>query len=167
MTVWLGAVTVIIPLIVPLTQNTGLAILQALSIHRGRAIILFYSSLICVVLGYILSLYLGPIGMFIGTALSLTFGQVIMINLYYKRKAGLLIGAFFRRTYLPMLVPCGLLAGVGLALAYFWHVNTWGDLFIAIVVYGFLILVTLFCLYLNEDEKNMFIAPLKKTLHLH
>ncbi len=166
MTVWLGAVTVIIPLIVPLTQNTGLAILQALSIHRGRAIILFYSSLICVVLGYILSLYLGPIGMFIGTAISLTFGQVIMINLYYKRKAGLLIGTFFRRTYLPMLIPCSLLAAVGLTLANFWQVDTWVDLFSAIAAYGFLIFVTLFFLYLNKDEKDMFLVPLKKILHL-
>lgn len=166
MTVWLGAVTVIIPLIIPLTQNTGLAILQALNIHRGRAIILFYSSLVCVVLGYVLSLYLGPIGMFIGTGISLTFGQVIMINLYYKRKAGLLIGTFFRRTYLPMLIPCALLAGIGVALTCFWHVETWIDLFIAIASYGALIFVTLFYLYLNKNEKNMFIAPLKKTLHL-
>ena len=53
-TVWLGTITVIIPLIIPLSQNTGLAILQALGIHRGRAIILFYSSLMCVILGYVL-----------------------------------------------------------------------------------------------------------------
>lgn len=39
--VWLGAIIILIPLLVPLTQNTGLAILQALNIHRGRAIILF------------------------------------------------------------------------------------------------------------------------------
>ena len=165
-TVWLGAITVLIPLIVPLTQNTGLAILQALNLHKGRAIILFYSSLVCLILGYVLSLYLGSIGMFIGTAVSLTFGQVIMINIYYKRKAGLLIGTFFRRTYLPMLMPCALLAGVGLTLAYFWQVDTWMDLFIAIAVYGGLIFVTLFRLYLNKDEKSMFIAPLKKILHL-
>lgn len=118
-TVWLGAVTVIISLIIPLTQNTGLAILQALNIHRGRAIILFYSSMVCVVLGYIISLYLGPIGMFTGTAVSLIFGQVFMINLYYKRKAGLLIGTYFRRTYIPMILPGIFLVGVGLVLSKF------------------------------------------------
>ncbi len=164
-TVWLGAIAVIVPLIIPLTQNTGLAILQALNIHRGRAIILFYSSLVCVVLGYVLSLFLGPIGMFIGTAISLTFGQVIMINLYYKRRAGLLIGTYFRRTYLPMLLPALFLSAAGIALTYLWQVETWANLFTAIGAYGTVILVTLFCLYLNREEKDMFLNPLKKLIH--
>lgn len=164
-TVWLGAMLVIVPLIIPLTQNTGMAILQALNIHRGRAIILFYSSLVCVVLGYVLSLSFGPIGMFIGTAISLTFGQVIMINLYYKRKAGLLIGTFFRRTYLPMLLPALLLSSVGMALNYLWPVETWADLFTAIGSYGTVILITLFYLYLNREEKDMFLNPFKKLIH--
>ncbi len=164
--VWLGALIVLLPLVIPLTQNTGISILLALNLFKGRAIILFYSSLVCVVLGYVLSLFFGPIGMFIGTSVSLTFGQVIMINLYYKRKAGLLIGTFFRRTYLPMLMPCALLAGVGLALAYFWQVDTWMDLFTVIAVYGSLISVTLFCIYLNKEEKDMFLIPLKKLLHI-
>ena len=63
-------------------------------------------------------------------------------------------------------MPCSLLAGVGLTLAYFWQVDTWVDLFSAIAAYGFLILVTLFFLYLNKDEKDMFLVPLKKILHL-
>lgn len=165
-TVWLGAILVIIPLIIPLTQNTGLAILQALSIHRGRAIILFYSSLVCVILGYVLSLYLGPIGMFIGTAVSLTFGQVIMINIYYKRKAGLLIGTYFRRTYLPMLLPSVFLSVCGYVLSHFWQVDCWTDLFVAIGVYGSLLVLTLFSFYLNKEEKAIFLVPLKKLLRI-
>lgn len=165
-TVWLGAIMVLIPLIIPLTQNTGLAILQALNIHRGRAVILFYSSLLCVTLGYVLSIFLGPIGMFIGTAISLTFGQVIMINLYYKRKAGLLIGSFFRRTYFPMLLPAILLSVCGCVLRHFWQVDCWGDLFTAIAIYGIMLFTTLFSFYLNREEREMFLVPLKKLLRL-
>ena len=40
-------------------------------------------SLLCVILGYFISLYYGTIGMFIGTAISLFIGQVLMINRYY------------------------------------------------------------------------------------
>lgn len=83
----------------------GLAILQALNIHKGRAIILFYSSLLCVILGYFISLYYGTIGMFIGTAISLFIGQVLMINRYYARTAGLDMRRFFRRTYGPCCCP--------------------------------------------------------------
>ena len=114
-TVWVGAVIVLLPLLVPLTQNTGLAILQALNIHKGRAIILFYPSLLCVILGYFISLYYGTIGMFIGTAISLFIGQVLMINRYYARTAGLDMRRFFRRTYGPLLLPSAvmILAGLG------------------------------------------------------
>lgn len=165
--VWLGALVVVTPLIIPLTQNTGLAILQALNIHRGRAIILFYSSIVCVVLGCILTYFWGPIGMFISTAISLTFGQVIMINLYYKRKAGLLIGLFFRQTYLPILPLYILLAIAGVLLTCYWHVENWMDLIIAIGMYGALCLLILFLLYLKKEEKNIFLAPIKKILHLN
>lgn len=164
--VWLGALIVLLPLVIPLTQNTGISILLALNLFKGRAIILFYSSLVCVVLGYVLSLFFGPIGMFIGTAVSLTFGQVIMINIYYKRKAGILIGSFFRQTYLPMLLPAVLLAVCGLLLSHFWEVNNWSDLFVAICVYGILMVLTLFAFYLNSEEKDMLIIPLKKLLRL-
>ena len=78
-TIWIGALFVMIPLVIPLTQNTGLAILQALNIHKGRAIILFYSSLVCVILGYFLSQFFGPMGMFIGTSISLIVG-ILLIN---------------------------------------------------------------------------------------
>ena len=157
-TVWLGAAIVIIPLIIPLTQNTGLAILQALSLHRGRAIILFYSSLVCVALGYALSLYSGPIGMFMGTAISLALGQGVMINLYYERKAGLMIGMFFRRTYLPMLWPGIVLVVGGFATAGLWQVNSWLDLFAAVVTYGLFSFVVLFFLYLDTEEKRTLLA---------
>lgn len=157
-TVWLGAAIVIIPLIIPLTQNTGLAILQALSLHRGRAIILFYSSLVCVALGYALSLYSGPIGMFMGTAISLALGQGVTINLYYERKAGLMIGMFFRRTYLPMLWPGIILVVGGIATACLWQVNSWLDLFAAVVTYGLFSFVVLFFLYLDTEEKRTLLA---------
>ena len=165
-TVWLGALIVLLPLVIPLTQNTGIAILLALNLFKGRAIILFYSSLVCVILGYVLSLFFGPIGMFIGTAVSLIFGQVVMINIYYKRKAGLLIGTFFHRAYLPIILPTLVLAGVGWLIDHSMTVESWTDLFIAVSIYGSVILVTLFTFYLNKEEKDMFLIPLKNLIRL-
>lgn len=164
--VWQGTLVILIPLIVPLTQNTGISILQALSIHRDSAIILFYSSLICVILGYLLSISFGPSGMFTGTSISLIFGQIIMMNLYYKYKAGLYIGKFFRHTYLPTLLPGILVTIVGILLSNFLSVNNWNEFFIAISTYGSICLLIFFLLYLNKEERKMFISPLKKILHI-
>lgn len=165
-TIWMGALCVMVPLLIPLSQNTGLAILQALSIHKGRAIILFYSSLICVVLGYILSYILGPIGMFIGTAISLTIGQGVMINVYYQKKAGLHMGLFFRHTYLPMLFPVVILATLGIGISYAVTISDWMDFTITAACYGTVSAATLFILYLNKDERLMFITPVKKILRI-
>ena len=104
--------------------------------------------------------------MFIGTSISLILGQGVMMNIYYSRRAGLFVGAFFKRTYLPMLLPVVFLASLGWTLSYFWQVDCWTDLFIAIGAYGSLLVLTLFTFYLNTEEKDMFLVPLKKLLHI-
>lgn len=164
--VWLGALIVFIPLLIPLTQNAGLAILQALDIHKGKAIILFYTSLVCVILGYILSLHFGALGMFIGTSISLTLGQIIMINIYYARRAGLNIRLFFIKTYVPIIIPLCIITVCSFLTSHFITISEWKD----IVLYGIVFLafgiITLWLLYMNKDEKHIFVAPLKRIFHL-
>ncbi|MFR4416400.1 MAG: hypothetical protein ACLT8E_02805 [Akkermansia sp.] len=94
-TVWVGAV--VVPLLVPLIK-TWPRYPQASTSTRGGHHPL-YSSLSPS--GYFISLYYGTIGMFIGTAISLFIGQVLMINRYYARTAGLDM-RLFRRTYGPL-----------------------------------------------------------------
>lgn len=164
--VWLGALIVLVPLMLPLTQNVGIAILQSLNIHKGRAIILFYSSLICVVLGAILSMYIGVLGMFIGTAISLIVGQGIMINIYYQKKAGLHIDLFFRKTFLPIALPTIILSVVGYLFCAYINVDTWGQFFISASIYGAISMAILFILYLNPEEKRLFLSPFKKLFKI-
>lgn len=162
--VWLGALLVLVPLFVPLTQNVGISLLQAMNIHRGRAIILFYSSLICVVIGYVLTTLWGAIGMFIGTGVSLICGQCVMINLYYQRKAGINIPRFFRETYLPVLLPAIGLVVLGWVLAEVWTISNWTDFLLASGVYGVVCALVLFRFYLKREEREMFLGPLRRLL---
>lgn len=164
--VWLGALIVFIPLLIPLTQNAALAILQALNIHKGRAIILFYTSLVCVVLGYILSLHYGAIGMFIGTAVSLILGQIIMINIYYSRKAGLHIRQFFLKTYIPILPSLLIMLSCGFLIQHFKLITEWKDFVLAGVLFTLTGVFALWFLYLNKEEKQTFILPVKRIFHL-
>lgn len=163
--VWLGALMVLVPLLVPLTQNTGIAILQAMNMHKGRAIILFYSSLLCVVMGYVLSLYYGVLGMFIGTAVSLTFGQIFMINVYYARKAGLHIRSYFIKTYLPILSPLFIMISCGFFVQHFCTITCWIDFFLVVASYGSFCVLLLWFFYLNRDEKEILTVPIKRIFH--
>jgi O-antigen/teichoic acid export membrane protein len=161
-TVWLGAFFVLITLLVPLTQNTGISILQALNIHKGRAIILFWTSFICVVMGFTLSTFWGAIGMFIGTAVSLLFGQCFMINLYYAKKAGLHIRSYFKETYLPILLPASFLLLIGyFGFLYLDKSNSWTSFFSAGILYAFLCLSILWGFYLHREERNIFTSPFR------
>ncbi len=164
--VYIGVLCVLIPLLLPLTQNTGLAILQALSIHRGRAIILFYTSLISVVIGYILTSFWGPLGMFIGTAISLFIGQNYLINRYYAKRAKLEIASFFRQTYFP-IAPIALVALLlGYASMSMLTLTSWLHFIIAAAVYGSLLALTIFFFYLNKEEKDHFLAPIRKIIRI-
>ena len=157
--IWLGAILVLVPLVVPLTQNTGIAILQGMKLHHGRAIILLISSAICVVLGYFMSLYLGPLGMFAGTAISLICGQIILINIYYHRKARLDTALFFLSTYRPMITPLLILAAAGALLNFLIPMNTWGPFLTTALGYALFSAFVIYVLYLTPAER-------KKIIHL-
>ncbi len=157
--IWLGALLVLVPLVVPLTQNTGIAILQGMKLHHGRAIILLISSAICVVLGYFMSLYLGPLGMFAGTAISLICGQIILINIYYRRKAGLDTALFFLSTYRPMLSPMLILAAAGALLNFLIPLNTWGPFLTTALGYAIFSSFVIYVLYLTPAERKKILHP--------
>lgn len=161
-TVWVGALVIQIPLLVPLTQNVGFSILQAKSIHRGNTINMFYTSVICVVSGYVLTLHCGVLGMLIGSGAAFFLGQGVLLNLYYHRRAGLNIPRFFKETYRPAILPAAFLLLAGWGWTQIWSVQDWTDFFVAAGVYGLICVVILFLAYLNNDEREIFIAPLKR-----
>ncbi len=159
---WLGALMLLVALAVPLTQNLGLALLQAMDLHKGRALILLYSSACCFVLGVVLSLLYGAIGMFMGTALSLLLGQGVLVNMYYHRRAGLNMLTFLRQTILPLVLPGGLFLALGLGMSCCWPTTSWGDFALQIGCYGLLGGVILYALYLNQEERAGLLSTLRK-----
>ncbi len=162
--IWLGTTIVLTPLIIPLTQGTGVSILQAMEIHKGRAIILFYSSLICVIIGVALSFIYGFLGMFIGTAISCLVGQGFLLNRYYAYKAGLQMKRFYKETYLKMLVPALIMSAAGLLLRSLWTINGWNIFFMCIVIFCAFCAVTLWFAYFRKDEKETFSKPIRSVL---
>ncbi len=152
--VWLGALIVLIPMVVPLTQNTGISILQALNIHKGRAVILFYTSLICVIIGYILSSFFSVIGMFIATCLANVIGQNILINIYYSKRAGLGIMRFFKIAFLPFLIPLIITLFVGCLLILNLTLSNWFDLLLYMSLYALVCFFLFAFLYFRVDERR-------------
>lgn len=152
--VWWGALLVLIPLILPLSQNTGIAILQARHLHRGRALILLATALVCVIPGYLLTQQFGAPGMFCGTGLSLLLGHGLLLNLYYSHRAGLEMKRFYREVFCPALLPVFLCAAGGWAIPVFIPCTNWGMLIALCGGFSLYAAIVFFLLYLRREERS-------------
>lgn len=98
----------IIPISVPLIQNLGISILQAKNIHKFRSILYTFVALANILLSIPLSKAYGEIGAAAGTAISLIVGNIIIINIYYQKKAGLNVIKFWKEIFsitMPLIIP--------------------------------------------------------------
>ena len=86
----------ILPVCIPLIQNLGLSIIQALNKYKFKAI----SSIIMAIINGIVSIFLakklGAIGAALGTCISLIVCNVIVMNIYYYKKIKLNIALFWK-----------------------------------------------------------------------
>ena len=78
------ACILMIPVTVPLIQNTGLSILQAKNKHKFRTMVFLGIAILNIVLSIPLAKLYGGIGTAIGTAIALIMGQIIIMNIYWQ-----------------------------------------------------------------------------------
>lgn len=111
------ALIIMIPITIPLIQNLGLSILQAKNLQRFRSIVLIMIAGLNVIISIPLAKVYGGIGVAIGTGVSYSIGNVVIMNIYYYRRIGINIPLFWRNILL-MTVPAliSLIAGYMLNL---------------------------------------------------
>ncbi|WP_417130422.1 oligosaccharide flippase family protein, partial [Parabacteroides faecis] len=85
-----------IPLTVPLIQNLGITILQARNEMKFRSILYVIIAIASLGLSIPMAKSYGGIGCAFATALALTAGQVVVMNIYYQRKQGIDIIKFWK-----------------------------------------------------------------------
>ena len=93
-TIWAGkgfeesyyiSLLLIIPLSIPLIQNLGLSIMQAMNKFKFKSISTFVMAIINVIISVYLAKKLGAIGAAIGTCISLILCNIFIINIYYYK----------------------------------------------------------------------------------
>jgi len=102
------AIILIIPGCIPLIQNLGLSIMQAMNKYKFKAITSFSMTIVNIFISIILGRKYGAVGCAIGTAFALIVCNIILMNIYYSKNIGLNIKKFwlniFRMT-IPMIIP--------------------------------------------------------------
>ncbi|MGL6065677.1 MAG: oligosaccharide flippase family protein [Cetobacterium sp.] len=159
---WLGegysevykiALWIMIPLTVPLIQNTGIAIMQARNKHQFRSLVYFIIAIGNLIMSVILVKQYGSIGCAIATGISFVIGNIVIMNIYYHKKMDLdMIG--FWKNILKMSVPIAISMIVGIVLNRYLAEVTYMKFLLKVMSYSTIYFVLLFIMGLNGDEKN-------------
>ncbi len=148
-------------LIIPLIQNTGILILQAKNKHAFRAIIFLIIAILNVIISIPLAKKYGAMACAIVTASCLLLGQVLIINIYYK-KLGISIIKFWKeilKLFIPMILPVGSFI---LFLNYFSIQNNISNLSWQIVMFVIFYSLVLWKFDFNNYEKNLVLSAIGK-----
>ena len=169
---WLGkgytevykiALWIMIPLTIPLIQNTGIAIVQARNKHQFRSIVYFFIAVLNVITSIILVKNYGAIGCAVATGISFTVGNIIIINIYYWKRVDINIPLFWKNIS-KMSIPIVITMVFGYLLNYFIKdyniINFILKGFIYTAIYGILMWI----MGLNKEEKKEILKPIRKVL---
>lgn len=151
---WIALVT-LIPLTVPLIQNTGISIVMAQNKHKFRSLTYLAIAVVNVISTYLLVPYLGGFGAALCSGVSYIIGQGVIMNIYYYRVTGIDIPAFWRNILHMSIVPV-IMLGIGLLLGKnFDFGKSWGALLAGIIVYTILFSVGSYFISFNAYEKDI------------
>lgn len=155
---WL-ILAMVLPLVVPLTQNTGIEIQRAKNMHRARSLALLLMAALNVAFTAVAAPHMGCWAPAVGYVASIVLGNGVFMNWYYQRRVGLDMGYFWRRN-LPVAGVSACVAALCLAGARLLPVNGWGSFVAWGVAYTVLLAAALWRVALDDDERKRVAAKI-------
>lgn len=157
------AVFMLAPFTVDLAQNIGLTILQVMDRYGFRARIIFFASVINVVLAIVLANHMGIVGAAIASGVAMVIGNGFVLNWYYQVKVGLDMVGWWKsvlREIGPMIALC-----VVAWLA--WKPFTgcdWGGLIAGLLCWAAAFVLVSYFLCANGYEKGLMRGAVRRVL---
>ena len=157
------ALLTMIPVTVPLIQNTGLNILYALNKHKFRSIVYACVAVVNVGLTFWWVEDYGIVGAAMATCAAYVTGNIVIINWYYWKRIGIDIPLFWKN--ILFMSPQMFLMGAG---AWFlldrMVVDSWVVFFGMAVLYTVIYLPLAYVFMMNRYERDILMSPVKKVL---
>ena len=159
---WIAVLT-LFPLCIPLIQNTGLSVVIAQNKHKFRSIVYLIIAIINVISTYLVVPYLGGIGAALCSCLSYLLGQGLIMNFYYYKVVGINIPLFWKNIVKMAIFP-SLMMVAGLFINNAVSFDNWLTFFAGVIVYTVIYCLGMYCLNMNDYEKDVIREPLKKAV---
>lgn len=153
------ALVTLIPLSIPLIQNTGYSILLAENKHRFRSVVYSIIAIVNVVSTYCVVPVWGGIGAAVCSGLSYIIGQGFIMNIYYYKRVGLNIPKFWKNIIHLSIIPFVMLL-IGLYLVDKVSLDEWGSFFVGIILYTIIFMFGLYFCGMDNYEKDIIRKPI-------
>ena len=151
-----------IPLTVPLIQNLGITILQARNEMKFRAVLYIIIALVSLAMQIVLTRYFGGIGCAMGVSGALVVGQILIMNVYYRRRQDLDIKTFWKEISKMSIIPIVLIFSSMLVIRHFFALDSWGKLILGIAAFSLVYIPLFFRFSMTDEERNLFISMAHK-----
>ena len=157
------ALLTMIPVTIPLIQNTGINILYALNRHQFRSVLYSCIAVLNVALTFWWVEKYGIIGAAAATCLAYVIGNILIINWYYHRRIGIDIPLFWQNILKmsPVMVIMGTAAWFVLDTL---TLDSWLTFFAAAAVYTAVYFALAYVFMLNPSERDLIREPLTRVL---
>lgn len=150
----------IIPVTVPLVENTAISILDATLKRFFRSMTLVIMAVINVVISIVLVYFIGFWGAAIGTVLSIFVGHIILMNVYYKKTFDMNIKKLFKEIFKGIL-PVGIISAIICLPISIILTTSIANILIKAFLFMGIYLVLLWKWGMNSGEKTNIISMLK------
>ena len=150
----------IVPAIIPLTQNIGISILQAKNKHKFRSVVYICIAVLNIFISIPLAKQYGGVGAAIGTAIANIIGQITVMNFYYWKKIGIDIPTYWKR-FISFMTPFAIVsAGVYYLVSK--ATFTFPTLILAIIGYTIIYFIYAYT-FMNEEERE-YVRKIKRKV---
>lgn len=151
-----------IPLTVPLIQNLGITILQARNEMKFRSVLYIIIALVSLAMQIVLTSHFGGIGCAMGVSGALVVGQILIMNVYYRRRQDLDTMTFWKEISKMSIIPIVLIISSMLVIRHFFALDSWGKLILGIAAFSSVYIPLFFRFSMTDEERNLFISMFHK-----
>lgn len=144
---------IMIPLTIPLIQNTGIAIMQARNLHQFRSILYFFIAILNIINSIQLVKNYGAVGCAVATGLSFILGNIIIMNIYYYKRMNIDIISFWKSIF-KMTIPIVMVFTLGILMNKFVVDYSFKNFIFKGSIYTFFYLILMYFIGMNNEEKN-------------
>lgn len=154
-------IVIMLPSIIPLTQNIGITIIRAMNIHKYRSYMYIVIAIVNLAISIPLAISYGGIGSAIGTSIATFLGQIFFMNWFYARRVQINIKKYwnnFLKFLLLTVFVLVIVSGVKLLIP----VHSWSSMVLMIYLFSVFYAVIYWLMVANKYEKELVLSTLRK-----